>query len=428
VSRSLRLLLALVSLVSVCALAARDGRILAVALPLLAYIGAGLAASPHGVRLGAARSIRRTRIGHGESVEVTVTVQNDGPRIGELLLVDRVPAALRVAEGSARFAASLPAGGRVQWRYTVIGARGEHRWEALDAEAAGFGGLFMTREALPLPSRLLVLPVAERLSPLRIRPLQTRGFAGPIPSRMAGSGTQFLSVREYRLGDPLGRINGRLAARAAGALYTNEFEQERIADVGLVLDTRGQSYLEHQGGRLFEAGVSAALSLAEAFLKEGNRVALLGYGYGIGRVGPGLGKVQLRRITTALAHAATGWNYALESLDSLPTRMFPVRSQIVLVTPLRAGDGRMLRALRTRGYSLLVVSPVIPGDAGLGGSGGLDELARRIARLERTLLVAELRRAGVHVVDWPIDRPLSGTLRSALAREALDPRVRGLRR
>jgi uncharacterized protein (DUF58 family) len=423
VSRSLRLILVLVALVSACALAALDGRVLAVALPLLAYVGAGLAASPREVRLRAVRSLERTRIGHGESVEVTVTVVNEGPPIGELQLVDRVPAPLRVAEGSPRLAASLPAGGEVRWRYTVIGARGEHLWEGLGAEAAGFGGLFQTRESLPLQSRLLVLPVAERLSAPRIRPLQTRGFAGPIPSRLAGSGTQFLGVREYRLGDPLGRINGRLAARAAGALYTNEFEQERIADVGLVLDTRAQSYLGSAGGHLFEAGVGAALSLADAFLKEGNRVALLGYGHGIGRVGPGLGKVQLRRITAALAHATTGWNYALESLDNLPTRMFPARSQVVMVTPLLAGDAYALRALRARGYSLLVVSPEDRPDT---ASPGLDALAWRITRLERALLLAQLRRAGVHVVDWAIDRPLGGALRSALARKALDQRVRGL--
>jgi uncharacterized protein (DUF58 family) len=166
--------------------------------------------------------------------------------------------------------------------------------------------------------------------------------------------------------------------------------------------------------------VSAALSLAESFLKDGNRVALLCYGFSMSRIPPGLGRVQLHRIRLALARAEARTNYALGTLDLLPARMFPVRSQIVMVTPLQAGDVRNLRALRARGYSLLVVSP------GLSEPGDSEDLAQRIVRLERSLHLAELRRAGVRTVDWPVTAPLGITLQTELARQPLDRGGRGI--
>ena len=419
-SRGARLLSVLLSLLAVAALASLDGKVLVIGVPLLMYLGTGLAFAPRNARLEAARSLERQSTRHGASIEVTVTVLNRGPGIEELVLVDGVPRSLPVEEGSPRHVLTLGSGQSTRWTYTVGGVRGEHAWDDLDAEADCFCGIFGREERLVVPNRLLVLPVAERLSAIRIRPRQTRGFAGPIPSRAAGSGTRFLGVREYRPGDPLRRINSRLMARHPRALFTNEFEQERIADVGVVLDTRGQSWAGPHGKRHFEAAVSAALSLAESFLKEGNRVALLGYGYGMTRVPPGLGRVQLQRIRVALAHAEAGTNYALDTLDLFPTRMFPARSQIAVVTPLQRGDVRALGSLCVRGYSLLVVSPD-PLDAG-----DAEDLARRIVRLERSLELAELRRAGVRTVDWPVSSPLGGALREALARQPLDRSARGL--
>ena len=57
----------------------------------------------------------------------------------------------------------------------------------------------------------------------------------------------FWGVREYQMGDSLRHINWKIAARRmiaarqAQELFTNEFEQERIADVGLILDARDQT-------------------------------------------------------------------------------------------------------------------------------------------------------------------------------------------
>ena len=144
----------------------------------------------------------------------------------------------------------------------------------------------------------------------------------------------FFGVREYQVGDPLRWINWRVVARHTEFLFTNVFEQERIADVGLILDARQQNDVLSPDGPLFDHAVRATASLAEVFLGAGNRVGLLIYGSGMTRTFPGYGKVQRDRIMRALARAKTGFNYALESLEYLPTRFFPARSQIVMISPL----------------------------------------------------------------------------------------------
>jgi uncharacterized protein (DUF58 family) len=123
-------------------------------------------------------------------------------------------------------------------------------------------------------------------------------------------------VREYQVGDSLRRINWRISARDAGAapgfrgLTSNEFEQERIADVGLILDARESVNVSIGDHSLFERSVSAVAALAGAFLEDGHRVSLLTYGYGLRRVFPGMGKVHKNRILRTLAQVEPGNNEA----------------------------------------------------------------------------------------------------------------------
>ena len=440
--RRIRLLGALILLLVILGLAVQNGRALALALPLLVYLGAGILPLHRGPKLTAARALTRSRVSAEETVTVTVTVTNQGLAIDELLLEDHPPPSLAILDGVPRSFTSLPTGATVQWSYEVSGNRGEHVWQSLTFQARRHGDLEAHLGEISADSRLMVLPRFERLGPVVLRPRQTRGFAGPIPARTAGSGVSFYGVREYRTGDPLHWINWRLSARRTGTVYTNEFEQERIADVGIVLDARAQSYPDRD--EAFEAAVMAAGSLSDRFLDDGNRVALLIYGYSWERVHPGYGRVQKERIHQRLAEARTGTNYALESLEYLPTRMFPSRSQIVMVSPLQSGDGPVFRALRAKGYSVLLVSPdpvsderahggtpegrknAAPRTARSRSTPTTDrrriearELALRIVGLERAILLSTLRRVGVQVIDWNPGDPLSGALRAGLAPQPL---------
>jgi uncharacterized protein (DUF58 family) len=406
-----------------------SGNVLALAMPLVIYLIAAFVYSPDKPKLMITRRMSAPIVQHDAPATVTLLIHNQGEQLEEVLLEDMVPQGLTITDGEAWAQLTLPAGGKAEFSYTVTGQRGNYPFRYLRTSANEHLGLFRHQGWLEVAGNLMVLPESRRLEHLDIRPLRTRGYAGPIPSRLAGSGTDFFGVREYQLGDPLRWINWRAGARHQHTLFTNEFEMERIADVGLILDARQNNNVVVGNDSLFEHAISATAGLAEAFLNDGNRVGLLVYGRGLEMTYPGYGKVQREHIMQALAHARTGDSLVFESMDYLPVRFFPAKSQIVLVSPLREEDLSILTRLRARGYQVLVISPdpvafeaqqyalKATADASAGDTGV--QLALRITRVERELMLRRLRRVGIQVINWQVDQPFDKVMRSALVRPVI---------
>jgi len=415
--RRLLLLSGLIYALFLYGLATLSGQLLALVVPLAIYLGAALLYGPDELQLRVTRTLSADRVSQGEPVVVRVSITNEGSRLEEVLVEDLVPRPLVLTDGEPRVLTSLPPGGTLDLEYTVTGRRGRFDFRDVQMTASGHLGLFRRQTTLPAPARLLVLPEVLRLRRIAIRPLRTHGYIGPVPARQGGSGVEFFETREYQSGDPLRWINWRLSARHPRTLFTNEFEQERIADVGLILDARQRSDIRLKGDSLFEYGIRAAAALAGAFLNDGNRVGLLVYGRNLDWTFPGYGKVQRERILQALTRAKTGESLVFDNLDYLPTRFFPARSQIVVISPLCREDLSMLSRLRAHGYQLLLISPdPITFEAKALGSRPIVDLAVRIARLERTLLLRNLRQAGIQIVDWQVDQPFDQTVHTSLHR------------
>ncbi|MFQ6033800.1 MAG: DUF58 domain-containing protein, partial [Candidatus Bipolaricaulia bacterium] len=171
------------------------------------------------------------------------------------------------------------------------------------------------------------------------------------------------------------------------------------------------------GESLIDYSVRAAATLARYFIKEGNRVGLLIYGRYLDWTFPGYGRMQLVKLMEALTRAEKGDKAIFEGLENIPRRLFPAGSQLVLVSRLLEQDIEVLRRLRAL-YSVIVVSPD-PLEfewTRLPEHGGAAELARRIARLRRGLMLGRLREAGVRAVDWQVSQPLKGAAKEALSR------------
>jgi uncharacterized protein (DUF58 family) len=262
---------------------------------------------------------------------------------------------------------------------------------------------------------LFIFPPLTRLKYVTIRTRRTRVYSGTIPARVGGPGVEFFGLREYQPGDPPRWINWRASARHSETLYANEFQQERVADVGIVLDGREKTNMFRDGRSLFEHSILAAASLADAFLSQGNRVGLLAYGRYLDWTLPAYGKVQRERILQALAHASMGDSPVFSGLEHIPVRLFPVGSQVVLVSPLDAGDLDILIQLRARGYQVMVISPD-PVDFELSylSEESNVALAGRIVRMERELLIKKLQHAGVQVLDWNIEHPFDQVMKRRL--------------
>jgi uncharacterized protein (DUF58 family) len=408
-------------------LSVNNGPVL-LAIPLLVYLGTALLFKPRGMYLKVSRELSTHDASLGKPIEIKVNVFNEGGSLEETFLSDYIqgPRSLHISMGKSNQRLSMQPGGNTEINYTVSGQRGRYRFEGVQAQVSECFNLFENVHFLPAHAQLVIFPELIPLRSIKIRPRQTRGFAGPILARQGGAGTDFYGVREYQMGDPLRRINWKISTRYPQSLFTNESEQERIADVGLILDARQQCDVTSQGGTLFEHSVIAAASLADAFLKDGHRVGLYIYGYSVERVYPGYGKIQREHILRALSRARTGVNFALENLSFLSTRFFPPNSQLVMVSPLKTEDFGPLVRLHATGYEIMIVSPdPIHFEAAKYDPKKYPDLdlSIRLAMIERTLMIRKLKRAGIQVIDWRVDHSLDQEVSQSIRQQPAGQRI-----
>jgi len=397
-----------------------NGEPLAFIMPFLVYLGASLLYSPEKISLKVTRNLSDDRVSQGASIEVRLEVTNQGSRLEELFLEDFVPMPFKPIDGTASLLTSLAPDETVKWKYRLRANRGYYRFQGVGASANDYLGLFRRQTLLPAESRLTVLPHSVKLKRVTIKPRRTRVYSGFIPARSGGHGIEFFGVREHQSGDPYRLINWKATARHPQRFFTNEYEQERVADVGLILDARQRSYLRKDEESLFEHAVSATTALADAFLNDGNRVGVYIYGRVVDWTIPGYGKIQKERILQALARAKLGEHQVFDRLEHLPARLFPSHSQLIFISPLIKDDRQTLFRLRARGYQVMVVTPdPISFEESRLKQDRYIKTGRRIALLERSLMLHELRQAGVQVFDWCVETPFHHAASFALTRQPL---------
>ena len=386
-----------------------NGSLLSIALPFFAF-----ALVPFVVRFPEARAVAAVEVGRvvvhaGDHSEVTVSVTNTGPTFPLVLISICMPEGIRV-EGETQLAAQLEtrAVNSVSCRFTA--SRGKYDLRAVRLETYDALGFQKRKTLLSIHASIFVMPQVEHLERVEIFPSRTRALPGSIRSRSTGSGVEFFGTREYSPGDPLRQLNWRAGERW-DQLVTNVFNEERAADVGIVLDARRACEVMIRGESLFENSVRAAASLADYFLRRGNRVGLLNYGSFVDWIFPGYGKVQRLKILSALCRAQPGEHAAFREFRYLPIRLFPPRAQLVFISPLLPEDVSTFRYLRALEFELLVVSPdPLSFEAQNENMDECSGLAQRILRAQRAALLTRLRRSGARVIEWDTSIPLGVTM------------------
>jgi uncharacterized protein (DUF58 family) len=414
-SRSLLLGLLLIFLL-VGGLATLNALWLALAIPLAVYLLAGFLFTPEKIDLVVERVLSLERATPGQPVTVTLSITNHGAALSQLRLRDPLPPFVTLAEGQATRLLNLQHSETVEWQYTFTGKRGYHRFESVEAFASDLFGVAALGQSIPTPGQMLILPHVPRLRRIVIRPRVTRVYAGAIPARQGGTGTDFFGVREYQPGLPLHAINWHASARHPEALFANEYEQERVADIGIILDARLRSNDLGGGRSIFEHSVIAAAALADSFLTAGNRVGLLVYGLYINWTTPGYGKRQRENILHALAHATVAESQIFSSIY-ISRRLFPPSSQLVFISPLVPDDVEPLVAFRAVDYPMLVICPnAVRYEAAQLPDQPHFRQAARILALQRYATLQCLRHAGIQVVDWDVAQPFDQAVESLLSR------------
>jgi len=237
----------------------------------------------------------------GEEVELSYRICSSS--IYPLLFIELVlehPAHLRLVRGSRRALAVIPPKGCITYRAWFEGRTGAHLVGPLRAVVRDPLGLFRSDEIeLGTPVELRVMP---RHIPTAYRELSALSRAlGIARSRVAGSGTEFLSVREYREGDEPKRIVWRHTARW-GRIVVKETEKEASSSVAFILPIEGACFEGPYRETPFEVASRIVATMARSLSLRGDGVSLIAFGRGYTAfVRPSRGFEGYRRILSTIS-------------------------------------------------------------------------------------------------------------------------------
>lgn len=368
----------------------------------LRYVG-----SAPGPQLEIERELDDAEPDPGDRVRVTVAVSNVGDRtVSDLRYLDGVPPGLNVVDGSPRHGMALRPGASARFAYVVKAERGEHAFEEPLLVARDVSGSIERVERAETSGESSIRcepkPTSDLSVPVRA---QTSRDVGRVVTDVGGSGLEFHSVREYRPGDPLKRIDWNRVARG-GEPATMQFREEHAATVVLLLDARSEAFVapERDAPSAIERSLGAVAEVFRSRLDSDDRVGLAALAAEDCWLPPGAGHghwaLARRLLATdpAFTEGGDGNFYTLLAMRRLRKRL-PKHAQLVLFSPL--ADDRAVsiaRRLHAYGYPMTVVSP---------DATATDTPGRTVAHLERRLRLSRLRDADVRVIDWRRDEPLS---------------------
>jgi uncharacterized protein (DUF58 family) len=235
---------------------------------------------------------------------------------------------------------------------------------------------------------------------------------GERVARLPGAGTEFLDVAEWTPGTPLRRLHWAATLRT-GELHVARMAADRNQDVLLVVDARTEA--GPLGASTVDRAVRAAVALAEAHLRAGDRVALAVAGPRLSWVGPGSGTRQLVRMIDCLLEYRTGDAARRADIDRIPSRILvPGALTICLSAMLSEESLGLIADVRRRGHPTVVIDVLDrepPARRRVG-----EQQALRTWRLSRVAIRQHLSRRGIVAVTWPADASLPATLRPLAVR------------
>ncbi len=326
--------------------------LLGAAVVPLAYVCygvvSGLSTAP---RLRATRSFDPEEPGPGEQVTVRLHLENAGDSVvPDLRIVDGVPESLAVTDGSPRRGVRLREGESVTFSYTVQARQGTHEFGPTQVVARTFSN--STEQELAVGQETTVTavpplrPVQESV-PLRRQPTQ---YAGRAPTDSGGEGIEFHTVREYKPGDSMARIDWNRRART-GELTTLEFRRERATRVVLLVDARPGSHVGHDPLAMdaVERSLGATQRVFPALLSEGHQVGIAAFGPAECFLAPDTGTSHRQRgrdlLATASAfHSQTGPDEQRRFWVAQLRKQLPDNTQLLLFSPML--DDRTVRVVR----------------------------------------------------------------------------------
>ncbi len=197
----------------------------------------------------------------GARVDLPLRIVNRSwlPRL-PLVVLERIPFVLE-PESAHVVPALRCRGEEVLHRRVLASLRGDFRLGDLKLRSGDPAGLFYRERRLRLPEQVMVLPSAQPLPDLLLRPRAAATGTTVESISHAGTSQDFYGVREYQSTDGMRHINWRSSAHR-GQLMVTEFERSSLTSVAIVLDAHEDGAGKGPSSNL-ERQVLAAASLVE---------------------------------------------------------------------------------------------------------------------------------------------------------------------
>ncbi|MBI4677324.1 MAG: DUF58 domain-containing protein [Elusimicrobia bacterium] len=173
----------------------------------------------------------------------------------------------------------LPAGGATEVEATLVPARrGRFKLTGVSITCPDPAGLFQAVRVEPVEQLVMILPKRYPVPALQLPGRRRYQQGGVALSSSVGDSSEFMSLRDYRPGDPLRRIHWRSWAKT-GKPIVRECHDEYFVRHALILDTflppDARPSPGGAGFAAFEEAVSVAASFACSILTQESLLDLL---------------------------------------------------------------------------------------------------------------------------------------------------------
>jgi uncharacterized protein (DUF58 family) len=190
--------------------------------------------------------------------------------------------------------------------------RGVVRWIGCTIARPDPLGIYRALRAQPLPQSMIVLPRRYPLPPVALPGGMKYQQGGVAMASHIGQSEEFVSLREYRHGDPPRHIHWRSWAKV-GKPIVKEFEDEFFVRHALILDT----FTPRPYSDVFEEAVSVAASFACTVLTQESLLDLLFVGAEAYCFTAGRGLAHADQMLEILASVRPAGLPSLASLETL---------------------------------------------------------------------------------------------------------------
>ena len=187
-------------------------------------------------------------------------------------------------------------------------------------------GLCRAYSHFPAPETILILPRRYVLPTIKLGGAMQYHPGGVTLSLSLGQSEEFMSVREYRRGDPMRHIHWKSTSRT-GKLIVKEFQNEFFVRHALILDT----FLTESTSPVFEEAVSLAASFACTLNTQESLLDLLFVGTEAYSVTAGHGVAQVDHMLQILAGVQPCTQHVFEELEQLVLRQVSLVSGCVCI-------------------------------------------------------------------------------------------------